>query len=145
MRIRSVWPTAKCKRWTYQRNGRARTRLASCGPSGCSSRRSTAGQIPAYVFRPRSASPEQPAPVLVSIHGGPESQYRPDFSPLVQYYVNELGMAVVYPNVRGSAGYGKTYLKLDNAEQREDSVKDIGALARLDRAGSRSWTPSAWP
>jgi dipeptidyl aminopeptidase/acylaminoacyl peptidase len=84
--------------------------------------------IPAYIFRPRNASSEKPAAVLISIHGGPESQYRPDFSPLVQYYVNELGLAVVHPNVRGSAGYGKTYLKLDNAEKREDSVKDIGAL-----------------
>jgi dipeptidyl aminopeptidase/acylaminoacyl peptidase len=91
--------------------------------------------IPAYIFRPRSASSEKPAAVLVSIHGGPESQYRPDFSPLVQYYVNELGLAVVHPNVRGSAGYGKTYLKLDNAEKREDSVKDIGAL--LDWIGQQ--------
>jgi dipeptidyl aminopeptidase/acylaminoacyl peptidase len=66
--------------------------------------------------------------VLLSIHGGPESQYRPYFSAALQYYVRELDMAVVVPNVRGSAGYGKSYLKLDNAERREDSVKDIGAL-----------------
>ncbi|HEX4148336.1 MAG TPA: S9 family peptidase, partial [Pirellulales bacterium] len=66
-------------------------------------------QIPAYIFRPRGTTAADPAPVLVSIHGGPESQYRPDFSPLVQYYVNELHLAMVYPNVRGSAGYGKTY------------------------------------
>lgn len=85
-------------------------------------------QIPAYYYRPRSATAQQPAAVLVSIHGGPESQYRPFFSEMTQYYVNELGLAVVHPNVRGSAGYGKTYLKLDNGELREDSVKDIGAV-----------------
>ena len=66
--------------------------------------------------------------MLVNIHGGPESQARPFFSPSTQHYVNELGMAVVYPNVRGSRGYGKAYLKLDNGRLREDSVRDIGAL-----------------
>ncbi|HUY88417.1 MAG TPA: prolyl oligopeptidase family serine peptidase [Pirellulales bacterium] len=85
-------------------------------------------QVPGYYFRPRGASPKQPAAVLIRIHGGPESQFRPFFSGTTQFEVNELGLAVVYPNVRGSAGYGKTYLKLDNAEKREDSVKDIGAL-----------------
>src|SRR4029077_17389359 len=67
-------------------------------------------------------------PVIVSIHGGPESQFQPMFSGMYQFFVNELGCAVVAPNVRGSAGYGKTYLTLDNAEKREDSVRDIGAL-----------------
>jgi dipeptidyl aminopeptidase/acylaminoacyl peptidase len=85
-------------------------------------------EIPAYVFEPRGASREKPAPVLIEIHGGPEGQYRPLFNPLTQFYVNELGLAVIHPNVRGSAGYGKTYLTLDNAEKREDSVRDIGAL-----------------
>lgn len=85
-------------------------------------------KIPAYYFRPKNAGQDQPVPVVIHIHGGPESQYRPVFSGTAQYYLNELGFAVIYPNVRGSAGYGKTYLKLDNAERREDSVKDIGAL-----------------
>ncbi|HEX7037379.1 MAG TPA: S9 family peptidase [Pseudomonadales bacterium] len=85
----------------------------------------TRRRIPAFVYRPHGPGPH---PVLVWIHGGPESQYRPGFSATVQYYVGELGMAVVAPNVRGSAGYGKSYLKLDNAERREDSVRDIGAL-----------------
>ena len=87
-------------------------------------------QIPAYYFRPKQAatSSPKPIPVYISIHGGPESQYQPFFSPIIQYYVNELGIAVICPNVRGSAGYGKTYLQLDNADKREDSVKDIGAL-----------------
>ena len=81
--------------------------------------------IPAFVYRPRGSGPH---PVIVSIHGGPESQSRPSFSSTTQYYVNELGAAVIYPNVRGSRGYGKTYLKLDNGRLREDSVRDIGAL-----------------
>ena len=66
--------------------------------------------------------------MLIKIHGGPEGQAQPFFSGTTQFYLNELGLAVIVPNVRGSSGYGKTYLKLDNAEQREDSVKDIGAL-----------------
>jgi dipeptidyl aminopeptidase/acylaminoacyl peptidase len=66
--------------------------------------------------------------VIISIHGGPEGQSRPGFGATTQYWVNELGAAVIVPNVRGSDGYGRTYSKLDNAEKREDSVKDIGAL-----------------
>ena len=86
-------------------------------------------RVPAYLYKPRVATAAgEKLPVLISIHGGPESQYRPIFSAATQFYVNELGIAVLHPNVRGSAGYGKTYLQLDNAEKREDSVKDIGGL-----------------
>lgn len=82
-------------------------------------------EIPAYLFKPSRPGPH---PVVISIHGGPEGQYRPRFSSTFQYMVNELGVAVIAPNVRGSRGYGKTYLKLDNGILRENSVKDIGAL-----------------
>jgi dipeptidyl aminopeptidase/acylaminoacyl peptidase len=82
-------------------------------------------QIPAFVFRPAGPGPH---PVVINIHGGPESQYRPFFSTNTQSLVRELGAAVIAPNVRGSHGYGKTYVKLDNGALREDSVKDIGAL-----------------
>jgi dipeptidyl aminopeptidase/acylaminoacyl peptidase len=85
-------------------------------------------RIPFYYFKPRTANPQNKAAVLINIHGGPESQYRPFFSGVTQYYLNELGLAVIHPNVRGSAGYGKTYLTLDNAEKRADAVKDIGSL-----------------
>ena len=81
-------------------------------------------QIPAWLYKPAGAGPH---PVLVSIHGGPESQATPIFSANVQQWA-ELGYAVLQPNVRGSSGYGKTYLALDNGMKREDSVKDIGAL-----------------
>lgn len=83
-------------------------------------------KIPAWLYLPTNAKGK--LPVIVSIHGGPESQSKAWFSTAAQYWTNELGAAVLYPNVRGSSGYGKTYLKLDNAEKREDSVKDIGAL-----------------
>ncbi len=84
-----------------------------------------ARQIPAFVYKPEG---QGPFPVIVSIHGGPEGQARPGFSSTYQMWVQKLGAAVVVPNVRGSAGYGKTYLTLDNGFKREDSVRDIGAL-----------------
>lgn len=87
-------------------------------------------QIPAFYFHPNQLKQAnaKKAPVVIYIHGGPESQYRPGFSSRVQYWLNELGIAVIAPNVRGSEGYGKAYLNSDNGFQREDSVKDIGAL-----------------
>jgi dipeptidyl aminopeptidase/acylaminoacyl peptidase len=84
-----------------------------------------ARQVPLYVYEPASPGPH---PVLITLHGGPESQFRPGFDPWLQYVANELGFAVLAPNVRGSSGYGKTYLALDNGTSREDAVKDVGAL-----------------
>jgi len=81
--------------------------------------------ISAYLYKPRGPGPH---PVLISIHGGPESQARATWNPFVQFLVNELGYAVIAPNVRGSSGYGKNFLKLDNGVLREDAVKDIGSL-----------------
>jgi dipeptidyl aminopeptidase/acylaminoacyl peptidase len=92
-------------------------------------------EVPAHYYRPPGASREKRAPVVIDIHGGPEAQSRPIFSGPTQFLVIEEGIAVIYPNVRGSAGYGKTYLQLDNAQLREDSVKDIGAL--LDWIGQQ--------
>jgi dipeptidyl aminopeptidase/acylaminoacyl peptidase len=74
-------------------------------------------------------------PVLINIHGGPEGQSQPVFLGRNNIYLNELGVAIIYPNVRGSTGHGKTFLKLDNGMKREDSVKDIGAL--LDWVGQQ--------
>ena len=67
-------------------------------------------------------------PVIIDIHGGPEGQSRPTFLGRRNYFLNEQGVAIIFPNVRGSTGYGKTFLKLDNGMKREDSVRDIGAL-----------------
>ena len=82
-------------------------------------------QIPAFVYKPAG---DGPFPVIISIHGGPEGQARATFSSTYQMWLAKLGAAVVVPNVRGSAGYGKTYVGLDNGFRREDSVRDIGAL-----------------
>src|SRR5260370_803047 len=67
-------------------------------------------------------------PVLVVIHGGPEGQSQPTFLGRSNYLLNELGIALIYPNVRGSTGYGKTFSLLDNGFKREDTYKDINAL-----------------
>ena len=82
-------------------------------------------EIPAFYYKPKGDGPH---PVLIYMHGGPESQFVPTFIATFQYYVNEMGIAVIAPNVRGSSGYGKSYLQLDNGYLREDSVNDIGAL-----------------
>ena len=67
-------------------------------------------------------------PVLVIIHGGPEGQSQPTFLGRNNYLLNEMGIALIYPNVRGSTGYGKTFSLLDNGFKREDTYKDINAL-----------------
>lgn len=82
--------------------------------------------VPAWVYRPTGK--KGPYPVIIRIHGGPEGQSRPSFSSTYQMWIAKLGAAVILPNVRGSTGYGKTYVGLDNGFNREDSVKDIGAL-----------------
>lgn len=83
--------------------------------------------IPAFIYRPQRTPTDAKLPVIINIHGGPEAQYQPVLAPLTQYFVHR-GFAVVAPNVRGSSGYGKTYLALDDVEKRMDSVQDIVAL-----------------
>lgn len=83
--------------------------------------------ISGYLYKPSSKF-QGKRPVIISIHGGPEGQSRPAFLGRSNYYLNELGVAIIYPNVRGSVGYGKTFVDLDNGMKREESVKDIGAL-----------------
>jgi dipeptidyl aminopeptidase/acylaminoacyl peptidase len=82
-------------------------------------------EIPAFYYRSQGQGPR---PVIIDIHGGPESQERPGFNTSIQYWVNELGVSVITPNVRGSAGYGREYVMMDNGFNRENSVRDIGAL-----------------
>jgi dipeptidyl aminopeptidase/acylaminoacyl peptidase len=84
--------------------------------------------IPAFVYQPPKDRFSGKRPVVINIHGGPEGQARPSFLGSNNYILNELGVAVIVPNVRGSTGYGKSWLKLDNGKLREDSVKDIGSL-----------------
>lgn len=92
-----------------------------------------AREIPAWIYRPAG---DGPFPIVISIHGGPESQARPTFSSTYQMWMQELGVAIIVPNVRGSNGYGKAYKGLDNGFKREDSVRDIGAL--LDWVATQS-------
>lgn len=119
----------KLERWTYSEVGGLNTNdfiepsliaFESFDKDGANQRK-----IPAYYYKPKGKGP---FPVVINIHGGPEAQFTPAFSPTTQFYLNEMGIAVIAPNVRGSSGYGKTYLQLDNGFKREDSVKDIGAL-----------------
>ncbi len=84
-------------------------------------------QISGFYYRPPTRFTGR-RPLLINIHGGPESQARPGFLGRTNYFLNELGVAVIFPNVRGSTGYGKSFVKLDNGMKREDAVKDIGAL-----------------
>ncbi|MEA3440172.1 MAG: S9 family peptidase [Chloroflexota bacterium] len=83
--------------------------------------------IPAWYYEPAKIDGGS-APAIVVVHGGPESQYRPYFNFLVQYFLN-CGYAVLAPNVRGSTGYGKTYSHLDDVEGRMDSVADLAYAA----------------
>jgi len=83
--------------------------------------------ISGFLYRP-PAKFSGKRPVLVDIHGGPEGQSQPRFLGRTNYLLNELGIALIYPNVRGSTGYGKTFTMLDNGFKREDTYKDINAL-----------------
>lgn len=82
-------------------------------------------RIPAFIYEPKESNGRQP--VIINIHGGPEGQYRPTLSPLAQYFIQH-GYTYIAPNVRGSSGYGKYYMAMDDVEKRMDSVKDIVAL-----------------
>ena len=94
--------------------------------------------ISGFLYRPDAARFPGRRPLIFNIHGGPEGQSRPVYkSNLVNYLINELGMAVFYPNVRGSTGFGKRFVSLDNGPfRREDTIKDIGAF--LDRLSARA-------
>jgi dipeptidyl aminopeptidase/acylaminoacyl peptidase len=84
--------------------------------------------VSGFLYLPDAKKFPGKRPVLVNIHGGPEGQSRPVFLARNNYFLNEMGAALFYPNVRGSEGYGKTFLTLDNGFKREDSVKDIGTF-----------------
>jgi dipeptidyl aminopeptidase/acylaminoacyl peptidase len=83
-------------------------------------------EISGFIYRPSKRSGK--LPVLIEIHGGPEEQFRPKNNLEDHFITNKLGIAKIYPNVRGSSGYGKTFLKLDNGLRRKDALKDIEYL-----------------
>jgi dipeptidyl aminopeptidase/acylaminoacyl peptidase len=81
--------------------------------------------IPAFAYLPPG---DGPFPVIIHVHGGPENQYRPRFNSDFQMWIDQLGAAVIAPNIRGSLGYGTYYITMDDGYNREASVEDIGAL-----------------
>lgn len=130
---RDVWTynlaAGQATRWTFSETGQVDPQRVSAAQvfryptwdrDGRAQRR-----IPALLQKPSRPGKH---PVVIDIHGGPEGQSRPSYSPFLQYLVGELGYAVIQPNVRGSTGYGRRYTLLDNGRLREDSVRDIGAL-----------------
>ena len=96
--------------------------------NSCAGRAFDGSEITGFLYLPDTKKFPGPRPVIVNIHGGPEAQFRPGFLGRKNYLINELGCATLFPNVRGSSGYGKTFVKLDNGFKREDSYKDISAL-----------------
>ena len=149
-RARAGTRTARTSGSTWSRRGRRPTSTRSTSSPGRSSagprarpagstRRSFAEPelvkwksfdgrtISGFLYRPPAKFTGK-RPVVINIHGGPEGQFQPGFLGRNNYFLNELGVALLFPNVRGSSGYGKTFLKLDNGFKREDSYKDIEAL-----------------
>ena len=118
--------TGKLERWTYSETGGLDASQFS-EPELIEWKSFDGLTISGFLYRPpkRFAGPR---PVIVNIHGGPEGQFQPGYMGTYNYLLNELGTAVIFPNVRGSTGYGKAFLNLDNGRKREDTVKDIGAL-----------------
>ncbi|PSB17737.1 S9 family peptidase [Phormidesmis priestleyi ULC007] len=118
--------TNKVDRWTESETGGLNTSKFS-EPELVRWKSFDDKSISGFLYRPPAKFAGK-RPVIIDIHGGPEGQFRPVFLGRANYYLNELGVAMIFPNVRGSTGYGKTFLKLDDGFLREDSVKDIGAL-----------------
>jgi dipeptidyl aminopeptidase/acylaminoacyl peptidase len=118
--------TGKTERWTEsEMGGLVASQLRA--PELISWKSFDGKEISGFIYRPHAKFTGK-RPVMISIHGGPEGQSTPGFQGRNNYFLNELGIAIIYPNVRGSTGYGKTFVQLDNGLLRENSVKDIGAL-----------------
>jgi dipeptidyl aminopeptidase/acylaminoacyl peptidase len=126
--------TGKVDRWTFSETGGLNAENFS-EPELITWKSFDGREISGFLYKPPAKFTGK-RPVVIEIHGGPEGQARPDFIGVWNYLLNELGVAIVMPNIRGSTGYGKTYLKLDNGELREGAYKDIGAL--LDWIKARS-------
>jgi dipeptidyl aminopeptidase/acylaminoacyl peptidase len=119
--------TGKIERWTFSEVGGLNT-ANFAEPQLIKWKTFDGKTISGFLFAPDPKKFPGKRPVIVNIHGGPEGQFRPAFLGRNNYFLNELGVAIVFPNVRGSTGYGKTFLKLDNGMNRDHTHKDIGAL-----------------
>ena len=118
--------SGKIERWTFSETGGLNTAEFS-DPQLIHWKSWDQRSISAFLYKP-AAKFSGKHPVIIDIHGGPEGQFRPYFLQDDNYYMNELGIAMIFPNVRGSTGYGKTFQKLDNGFLREGSYKDINTL-----------------
>ncbi|MGO8795488.1 MAG: S9 family peptidase [Candidatus Sulfotelmatobacter sp.] len=118
--------TGKLERWTFSEAGGLNT-SGFAEPQLIHWKSWDQRSISAFLYKPPAKFTGK-HPVIIAIHGGPEGQVRPDFLGRDNYYLNELGIAMIFPNVRGSTGYGKTFQKLDNGFLREGSYKDINTL-----------------
>jgi len=125
--------TLKVTRWTASETGGLDPNL-NAEPELVEVRSFDGEPVSGFLYRPDARRFSGKRPLIVSVHGGPESQTRPGFLGRNNYLINELGIAIFFPNVRGSSGYGKRFVSLDNGPfRRENSVKDIGAfLNRLE-------------
>jgi dipeptidyl aminopeptidase/acylaminoacyl peptidase len=118
--------TGKLERWTFSESGGLNT-SGFAEPKLIHWKSWDDRSISGFLYKPPAKFASK-RPVIIDIHGGPEGQVRPDFLGRDNYYINELGIAMIYPNVRGSTGYGKSFQKLDNGFLREGSYKDISSL-----------------
>jgi len=130
------WDSAsgKVERWTFSETGGLNAAVF-VEPELVSWKSFDGREISGFLYRPDPAKFPGKRPVVVDIHGGPEGQARPGFQGRNNYLIQELGVAMIFPNVRGSTGYGKTFSLLDNGFLREGTYKDIGAL--FDWIGTR--------
>ena len=118
--------TGKVERWTFSETGGLNT--SNFPEPELIHWKSWDGRaISGFLYRPPAKFTGK-RPVIINIHGGPEGQFRPSFPGRWDYYMNELGIAMIAPNVRGSTGYGKTFLDLDNGFLREGSYRDVNSL-----------------
>ena len=126
--------TAKLDRWTYSETGGVPSQNF-VEPKLVKWKSFDGKEISGWLYAPKVKPASGKYPVVINIHGGPEGQSRPGFLGRTNYWINELGAVLIYPNVRGSTGYGKTFSQLDNGFLRENTYKDIGAL--LDWIGQQ--------
>ncbi|WP_448582759.1 S9 family peptidase, partial [Thermaurantiacus sp.] len=126
----SVTPDGRLRRWTFSETG-GLDPSRNVEPELVKIRSFDGREVSGFLYRPDRARFPGPRPLLVHIHGGPEAQSRPVFQGRNNYLINARGLALFFPNVRGSTGYGKTFVALDNGPwKREDSVRDIAAFVR---------------
>jgi dipeptidyl aminopeptidase/acylaminoacyl peptidase len=118
--------TGKVDRWTESETGGLNT-SEFAEPKLIHWKTFDGRQLSAFMYLPPTKFTGK-RPVIINIHGGPEAQFRPRFLGRNNYYMDEMGIVTIFPNVRGSDGYGKTFVDLDNGFKREDSYKDIGTL-----------------